>query len=359
MKKLIPIFLFALSSLGSLSALIDQMMTPNFLGQNNNNLDIIVHNRVLVKLNGKTISVMDVKKALDMYLYDHHPEVLNSTMQKYQFYNQNWKATLQELIENELILLEAEKLKIEIPAGDVREEMKLHFGPNVVKKLEDVGITYDEAKTLTQDEIIVKNLSWYRIWSRVLQLVTPETLKHSYEEYLVKNPAQDQWIYQTLTIRGLENEVAEEAAHVAYAVLNKSKDQDLASVMQTLNDSLPKTVTVNLSDEFRLQSNELSSEYRSILERLTPLSVSEPIKQKSRSDGATVFRVFRLKEHQIGTPPSFEQLSPKLRNELIQKCSVEQRKEYFNNLRKLFCCEDITVEKIVDPSFQPFSLYSS
>ena len=57
----------------------------------------------------------------------------------------NWKYVLQELIDKELILGDAEEKKVAITAGDVRQEMENMFGPNIIANLDKIGLSMDEA----------------------------------------------------------------------------------------------------------------------------------------------------------------------------------------------------------------------
>lgn len=326
------------------------------MGQNNQNYKLSVNNRILAKINGKSISVMDIKKKMDIFLSDKHPDAVLSPMMRYQFYMQNWKDVLQEQLNSELMLMEADDMKIEIADGDIREEMESRFGPNVIAKIESLGLTYEEAKNIVREDIIVRNLAWFRIWARVMQLVTPDSIVQGYKEHLANLPQKDEWVYQTLTVKGAKDAPVEEFATQAHAILKENNYSNLAGAIAAINATIPKNISVNVSDELHLQSKELSPEYQTILSRLSPESFSEPVRQVSRSDGSVVYRIFHLKEYQQITPPSFDELASTIRTKVMQKCAETQSKEYYAKLRKRFCCEDLVASKFDDPAFQPFSL---
>lgn len=323
---------------------------------NGQNYKLIINNRILAKLNGKSISVMDVKKKMDLFLKANHPDAFNNPAMCYSFYSKNWNETLQEMINNELMLMEAAELGVEIAPGDIREEMETRFGPNVVASIENLGLTYDEATAMVRDDIIIKNLSWFRIWARVMQLVTPEAIMNGYKEHLASLPKKDEWIYQTLTVKGSKDAPVEEFATKAHTILTENHHSNLLGAIAAINETLPKNVTVSVSDEMHLQSQDLSPEYRTILGRLSPETFSQPIKQMSRVDGSTVYRIFHLKEYQKVTPPSFDELASTIRNQLMQKHAQIQTADYHAKLRKRFCGEDLVSSKLTDPNFQPFSL---
>ena len=240
--------------------------------------EIILHNRPLAKLHGKTFSVMDVKKKMDFFLKEHNPSILENEPARYQFYTQNWRSVLQEFINNELIKMEAENFKLPISDGDVREEMEKRFGPNLVARLDQLGLSYEEAKEMIRDELIVRNISWYRIWNKVLQEVTPELIKTEYSEFVTEKPKNDTWTYKMVSLRG--DQATEQAASLAYDILMKK--QDLIT----------------------MSSKEIAPEVLQVLERLPVGGVSEPVLQKSRSDGSNVYRLFCVVEHKPDTPPT-------------------------------------------------------
>src|SRR6202035_4022048 len=69
-----------------------------FFGQE---AQILVNNRILAKVNGKAISVIDLMKKLDMLFYRQFPEYTSSMQARFQFYQANWKHVFQELLDKE------------------------------------------------------------------------------------------------------------------------------------------------------------------------------------------------------------------------------------------------------------------
>src|SRR5262245_8170025 len=99
------------------------------------NIQIIINNRILAKVNGKAISAFDVMKKMDMLFYRQYPEYTAIPQARLQFYQVSWKRVLQELIDKELILADAEESKLQVSAGDIRQEMELLLGPNIHSSL--------------------------------------------------------------------------------------------------------------------------------------------------------------------------------------------------------------------------------
>ncbi len=330
---------------------------PGFLSPQSETYEIVVNNRILAKINGKTFSVMDVKKKMDLILHEHQPESFSSNLLLYQFYSQNWRQTLQEMIDNELIKMEAEAFKINISDGDVRQEMDKRFGPNLIKRLDELKLSYDEAKEIVHGDIIVRNMQWYKIWARVLQDVTPETVKAGYETYIAKLQIKDEWVYKVATVRGSNQ--TEESAIKAYNLLLQETANMESSKAKGISGFLPSDTSLQISEPITISAKDLSLEIVKILETLPPSTFSKPIAQKSKSDGSTVYRMFYLIDHKKENPPSFEEVSSKIHETLVQRYGDLKRDEYFAKLRKRFLSEDLVVKTLFPQSYQPFQICGS
>ena len=123
--------------------------------------------------------------------------------------------------------------------------------------------------------------------------------------------------------------------------------------------SLAYDILMKKQDLITMSSKEIAPEVLQVLERLPVGGVSEPVLQKSRSDGSNVYRLFCVVEHKPDTPPPFENVSSQLQNLLIQKLGDQQREEYFAKLRKRFCCEDLVATQMFPASYQPFTYSGS
>lgn len=330
----------------------------NFLPSGGEAYEVIMHNRPLAKINGKIFSVMDVKKKMDLFLHEHHEETFASPLLVYQFYAQNWRPTLQEMIDGELIKMEAEVYKINISDGDIRQEMDKRFGPNVVKRLDELKLSYDDAKELIRDDIIVRNMSWYRIWAKTLQEVTPETVKSGYEKYLASLPLKDNWTYKIATLRGTD-ESDEATVTKVYSVLLQEGENAKPQTVKGFTGFLPSSATLSISEPLTIPGKDLSPEILQVLKDLPPATFSKPIAQKSRTDGTTIYRMFYLIDHDKEEAPSFEQLSSKIHDTLVQKYGDLQRDEYLGKLRKRFLAEDLVAKNLYPQNFQPFTLCGS
>lgn len=328
--------------------------TPSFAPQSGETYEIIVSNRPLVKINGKTFSVLDVKKKMDLFLQEHHPETLSSNLLVYQFYAQNWRHSLQEMIDNELIKMEAESYKIQISDGDIRQDMDRRFGPNVVKRLDELKLTFEEAKEMTRDEIVVRNMTWYKVWAKVLHDVTPELVKSQQDTYIAKLALKDEWTYKMATVRG-----SDETGEIATKAYEMLVDAGKTSLDKVSTESLPSNTVLTVSDPITISSKDLAPEILTVLESLPAETFSKPIAQKSRSDGSIVYRMFCVTDHKKDISPRFEEISSKIHDTLVQQYGNIQREEYFAKLRKRFFCEDLVVANLFPPAYQPFTISGS
>lgn len=330
---------------------------PSFLSQQSETYEIVMNNRPLVKINGKTFSVMDVQKKMDLFLHEHHPEALSSNLLRYQYYSGQWRQTLQEMIDNELIKMEAVSFNINISDGDIRQEIDKRFGPNIIKRLDEIHLSYDDAKELVRDEIVVRNMSWYRIWAKVLQDVTPETVKSQYVTYLAKLPLKDEWVYKMASVRGSDEKG--EIAQKAYNILLLAGENPSSQEIKGFTGLLPSNTSLNVSEPITVASKDLAPEVLQLLESLPPHTYSAPLPQKSRADGSTVYRMFYAIEHKKDPSPPFEELSSQIHDTLVQKYGDIQKDEYFTKLRKKFLNDDLVVKNLFPANYQPFALSGS
>ena len=118
-----------------------------------------------------------------------------------------------------------EEKKIEVTDGGVREEIEKLFGPNVVIKIDELGLTYDQAFDLVKRELIVQKASGAFVRAKAYADVHPKVIKERYETYLRTNPPQDMWKYQVVTIRG---EDADAAAQKAFGYLQEEDYRETA-----------------------------------------------------------------------------------------------------------------------------------
>jgi len=315
--------------------------------------EIVVQNRILTKLNGKNISVLDVMKEMDMFLSRYYPQYMDSKTARFQFYSTQWRKTLEQMIDHELMVTDAISREVKVSDGEVREEIHTRFGPNVMESLDQLGISYDEAREKVEQDMIVQRIQWVRVTSKVLQKVTSQEIKNAYQKYLQENPAKEEWKYQFATIRAADDATAQKLAHQLAALQEKSQG-NLTVAVDLFKAELPpeSTPTLSVSQEFTLEDKSVSQAHREVLSQMKPSQWSAPTTQLSR-DGTTVVRIFHLKDHTHTHPPAFAAISNELKQNLLQETAEKETNSYVAKLRERFNFDEKSLD--IPPHFEPFA----
>ncbi len=346
--------LFVLSCVGMAEA----QQTP-FMMDNEDSYEIIVNNRVLANVNNKPITVVDVMKKMDMIFYREYPEYTSIKAARFQFYMNSWKHVLQDLIDKDLVLADAEEAKLTVNNGEVRQEMEHLFGPNIIANLDKAGLTIDEASKMVHNDIAMRRMFLYRVNSKAMRQVNPQDVRIAYEQYLKDHVRADEWVYNVVSVRGSDEAKSSNLAKHLYKLLSEQQ-VPLESVQQVAKEALGDDLntTVNISSEFRHKEKDVSPAFKEILITLQPGTFSAPIAQKSRNDKSTVYRIFYLKDKVTDDPASFQEIAAKLKEDLIQKAIDVETQKYLDKLRQHFAIEKEQIENYIPEDFQPFILQS-
>lgn len=319
---------------------------------------IMVNNRILAKVNGKAISVIDLMKKMDMLFYKEFPEYTSSAAARYQFYLANWKHVLTEIIDKELITADAAESKLVVSPGDVRQEMETLFGPNIISNLDKIGLTFEEASQMVMADITLKRMMYFRVQSKAIAQATPQKIREFYDKISKDLVRDNEWVYRVITIRHKDSSKAAEAAHAAQNFLKEDSVpfDELSEKWKEFTLNSPKAPTVTVSEEFHTKEKQLSDSFKKTLITLKPDSYSDPISQKSRSDNSTVVRVFYLKNMIPGGVVPFNELEGKIKEKLIEEAMEKESKAYLARLRQHFDAQDGLIEGLKNSDYQPFVL---
>ncbi len=318
---------------------------------------LIVNNRILTKVNEQTISVLDVMKKMDVFLNRYYPEYANSINARHQYFTSQWRATLTQMIDNELMLADAEKLELKVTDAEVREAILERFGPNIMISLDKLQLSYEEARKMVHTDIIAEKMTWYRINSKAVQSVNPQDIKQAYKSYLIKNPAKEQWEYEVLSIRTKSEEAGKLFAEKTYAMMQTS-EQSFEELVQDLKNECTDDpeISINLSEEFKTDTKTISDSHKQALMSLVVNSISEPIRQLSKADQSVVYRIFHLKNHIKLPQQSFSKVANKLREELLNIAATKESALYLGKIRKKFGYDSQSIQQEIPADFQPFVL---
>jgi SurA-like N-terminal domain len=326
--------------------LLAQMPPPNF---QDSGKKIAVQNSILAKVNGTTISMLDVKKKMDMVFYQHYANLSHSNTARYQFYEKSWRPVLMEMIDHELILADAQEKEIKLNDSEIRETMENRFGPNVLSTLDHIGLTYDEAWKMLKNELIVQRMNWWFVQAKAIQSVTPQSIRDAYQSYLKNNPSYQELKYRIVSIRG--DDLASKSEKALQVLTEKGGNPEL--LVDALLEIDP---SIQVSAEYTASDLEISESHRSALSSMTPGSYSAPLIQKSRSDNKSIARIFYLAAKADHSAPAFQELSSDLREGLVNKAIAEHSKTYVAKLRKHFGFDTEFIKEKFPEDLHPFSL---
>lgn len=317
---------------------------------------IEVNNRILAKVNGKGISVIDVMKKLDMVFYKSFPEYAEIVPARHQFYTMHWKDVLKQLVEKELILVDVEELKLPVSNGDVRQEMESLFGPDMIENLDKAGLSFEEAFKMVKGDIAIRRMMMAKVNSKALRAVTPQAVQTAYEEYAKNNIRSNEWIYYVISVRDPEDKDGQASINTIYKILAEDKvplDQFIEKFKET---GVGKKSAINVSQEFRHNDLEVSEIYKDTLFKMEPGTFSKPISQVSRRDKSQVWRVFYLKQVIQGGMIPFSEVDDQIRDNLLEAAIDKETDLYLAKLKTQYSVEEADIKTDGPDGFQPFVL---
>lgn len=312
-----------------------------------------MNNRVLLDIQGKKISVLDLEQEMKN-IFDHNfAHLKNSPEARLEFYQMSWKRVLADMLHNELMLLDAKTKKITVSDGEIREQLEKRFGPNITFTLKQHNITLDEAWDLIKKEMTIERMKWFYIHAKAMQAITPQTIKDAFQIYKQQNPPLEQWHYQVISISNHENleDIAKKAHSILSALDDLSQAQELLQPLIEQNEN----VVITISPKYSVSHKEISKQRRNILQALDTHSLSAPIEQKGKQKTVT-YRLFYLHDYEKGTPPSFEAMHDTLKNNLMQKVVLQETENYYTYLRTRYGYDTKLLQQSIPADFQPFSL---
>ncbi|KAF3361572.1 Uncharacterized protein PHSC3_001948 [Chlamydiales bacterium STE3] len=322
--------------------------------------EIVVNNRILLRIHDKAISVIDVMKRMDVHFLKEYPELTSVAAARYQFYQSSWKPVLEELINKELVLADAEENKVSVSSGDIRQEMEQYFGPNIIENLDKIGLSFDEAYKMLEGELIVRRMIAIRVHNKVQGNLTPQAIKKAYDEFAKNNIRKETFRYRVISIKHPDPTVGKATAQSAYELLtsiNTPKLEELIEKMRVANQD--DKVTITLSNEYTHTESDLADAIKSQLLTLHPKTCSQPFAHKSRTDHSIMYRIVYLEDKTPGGPIPFNEVEMKIRDQLLEQGMAEGSDAYLKKLKKHFDVPETIVNDCTASGFQPFSLKKS
>lgn len=313
---------------------------------------INIENRILLKVNGKAITIMDLVRKMDLIFYRQYPEMASSEAARFQFYSGSWEPILQMVIDEELMLADAEEKKIPITDGEIRQEMEKLFGPQVVLTLDKLNLSFKEAFDLIKRELIVQKATSAFVRSRAMTEVHPSAIQAAYEKMIEGALPSNTYVYKYITVKGKSEEKSKEIAEELCLNFRKG-EKTLEELLDEKEQEEGYTVT--LSDSFERKEEDISLVHLKELKNLISGQLSDPVVQKSKTE-ASYYRIFVLCEYQLGEHPPLRQVEAQLKQKLMQEAYAFYNDKYRTKLRQYYDINQDYLASFTPQEFKPFAL---
>lgn len=332
-------------------------MTPMQAFAPTSSQSIVINNRPLARVNGKTFSLLDVVKEMNIFIQTNYPQLLADKPQLYQFYQGNWKDQLSKMIENEMILADAAEKEVEVSDGDVREELEERYGGKIFTKLAELDITLEEIKEQIRNEIIIRKMTFFRAYNKAIQAVNPQLIREAYAAQVANFEPKENWEYDVITLRGTDDSATDELSALAYTLMNDEHlgAEETADKINAQAKSQDLNVIASASTDYSADTSRISKQHLEVLQGLDINAVSQPAIQKTRQ-GANVRRIFHLRGHDKDGPQPFEELAQKLQERLTDFQAGRERSLYIESLKKKFSVKEEDENFPLPDLYQPFAL---
>jgi hypothetical protein len=257
---------------------------------------------------------------------------------------------LNDIVDKELMLADAAEMKIEVAASDIRKEIEKMFGPNIVENLDKANLSLEEAQKLLKEEQTIQRMMYLRVNAKAFSEVTPQEIRLAYDQFLKNYSRQDQWEFHVITLQDpsptqLDMLMAEVTKLLKVA---PPAIDDFASAVKGLKGYNPFS-QVKVSEQLTTKEPDLSPAYKEAMEKLDPGTYSAPKSQLK--EGMKVYKLFYLSDVIVDQYPSFFDMAPKLKGEMMEQVAIREAASYKKKLRKQYPISTIDLD-----NFEPFTL---
>ena len=328
----------------------------HYQSPNPENVELIKNNKILAEINNQPITTLSVLREMDILFAQQFPEYVDDPVARYQFYSLHWKTFFKDCVEKELILADAKECKMEVKNGDIQQEMKHLYGPNIIQTLHDAGVPYHDAFEKVKSDITLRRMLYVRVNRKATNQITPKQIRSAYEKYVNSFTPNEEWTYHVISVREEDLDKGFEVGRKIYQKLTvEGMTLEELPVKIYEDDEIPSDVKISISAELHHTSEEISPAYKTALEFMQPQSFSPPTVQQSRN-GSQVVRIFFLKEKQRDQVESFADVSVKLKNQLVQEATEAESITYMNELKSKFGFNQEAFDALLSSKFEPVSI---
>jgi hypothetical protein len=307
---------------------------------------LVVQNRVLLKVGGKPITVMDIVKRMDMVFFQQYPQLMENQMARYQFYEGSWRHFFNVVLDEQLVVQDAKEKQVAVKEGEVRRSMERVFGSDPIINLTKAGLTFQEAYDLLEADLLVQKMNGGMVFQRALPEVNPKRVYEYYERMVAENPPKELYRYQVLSFRAPTELEAKERALEAYHAIEKGEvtfDQ-IPSYLES------EETKISLSEEFKREESEMSAAHRAALKELGEDRVSSPVIRKG------VAYLFHMKEIEKNEIAPFAEMEKELQQKVLHERIVYHTNQYRERLRERYGFGKKELLAIIPEEFSPFAM---
>ncbi len=305
-----------------------------------------VHNCILAEVNGKRISTLDVLKKMEQYAEANYPELKKDPYALFHFLSNNWRPFLTQLVDQSLILADAEHVEIKISPAEIREALHQNFGPKISENLSTQGLSFDDAWQMTYADLAIQRMSWFRLQSKAMASVGPSDIRKAYQTYLQASPSKETWEYQVLSLTSPSPEGSKWWAEQTLSWIDSFhfSPEELLAYLQSYEKTENAQLQYTLSKRYTSEGRSLSNQYLQSLRPLKEGEWSSPIQIKTKDPTKSPYKLLYLHKYTVTPPASFEEMAPKLHNELLSKALRAEQPAYLKKLRANFHVKEYTTD---------------
>lgn len=319
-----------------------------------------VNNRLLVTVLGRPITVLDVQRHMEAQFFANFPQYRNQPEVKWDFFQARWRDTLDEMINEELILADASDKDITVSDGDVREEMIKRFGVDLAVAMDTMGMELEEAWEIVRRDLMSQRMLGGMVFFPAFCTVKADDVRSTYQQALAQSAEEATCKYKVVSIKAADSSAAEVAAALVYHHM-KQQGCDPEVILAELREAeaLPPGVTCSISEEFSQPMKSINNSYRDVLSRLERGTFSQPIAQHSRAQRTTVQRILCcIDKSDAESLPSFAEVAQNIHDRLVQQAADSQMKEYTGKLRQRYGIRPEDIERWAPVDLRPFQVRS-
>ncbi|MEC8306956.1 MAG: hypothetical protein VXZ72_03815 [Chlamydiota bacterium] len=296
--------------------------------------EILFHNCPLASIGSEVITLKDVITHLELQVIENAPDYVMSSKERYAFYSQRWSPTVDQMIDEHLMLMAAKEHNITIKSAEVKKRMQDLTGKKQREILDRLDITYEELFLLTEHKMMVEQIIGYHIYQKAMKSITPYQVNAAYDALCQEALQQESITYQVIRWQGGET--------ISLAIEGKSADSLYGEILE-------QDPTASLSPTYSAKATQLSPLYRDILLNM------QPGDREIHQSPSSSFLLFCL-ERKEELPPSFADAYERLRNVLLSQAFEEQQSHYLQELREWYTSSSERLRLPLPCDYVPFAL---